>query len=106
MNITSKGVTLTESMEELVSERVAHLASHAPTLDNVRCHIIYHDSYQEFECELFVHHEKKELFAKERGTDFKQTLSHTCAAMAHQLEKQKTQHSKKHQNHNAINVEK
>ncbi|GEM79909.1 HPF/RaiA family ribosome-associated protein [Vibrio superstes] len=104
MNITAKGVTLTESMKTLVAERFTHLESHTPDMDKMHCHITYHESYQEFECEVSVHHGKKTLFAKERGAEFKSTLMHTFYAVEHQLEKQKTQQISK-QKHSSMPLE-
>ncbi|MGV2986723.1 HPF/RaiA family ribosome-associated protein [Vibrio sp. E150_011] len=99
MNITSKGITLIESMTTLINDRFEHLKGHSPDVENASCHIIYHESYQEFECELSIHHDKKNLFAKERGSEFRHAMLRAFSAMEHQLDKQKTQHSIKHENH-------
>ncbi|GEA49579.1 hypothetical protein VIN01S_03830 [Vibrio inusitatus NBRC 102082] len=99
MKITTKDIALTESMKVDVEEKANHLQHLFPDLANGHFHIIYHASYEEFECEIHASNHDEVFFAKEKGKEFLPTLTHVTKALQHQLEKQKTKHSIKHENH-------
>ncbi|MFA0439000.1 ribosome-associated translation inhibitor RaiA, partial [Vibrio sp. 10N.222.51.C12] len=99
MKITSKNIEITPSMVELIEEKVAHINHYFPYVESSTCHIVYHASYGEFDVDLNVHVEQQSFFVKHSSISFHSAVIESFHALEHKLEKNKTKHSIKHQNH-------
>lgn len=99
MQITSMHVDITPSMKALIEEKFAHIQGHFHSIDQEKCHIIYHESYRLFEVELTVHLDHEQFFTKKSNATFAIALQEATQAVLHSLEKHKTKLSAKHQNH-------